>query len=496
MSIDVGPKKFVAPDLTAGASGPARNSLPDRLRRDPLHTVVTVVLDVAAAAVSVGLAALWGAGSHAWAAAGVFPWLFIPLVIAMLAGASMYRRSLRRNFLDELGPVATAVALAALILLSWMLLDPSQERPGSVVIPIWFFATLLLPAVRMARALVQRYMRNHFGSASPTLIVGEDRYAHQLIARMFELPEYGLRPVGILGGDQSETPEDLGSGLYPVPHVGRVEDFRAVATALHVEDLIVSNCGATDEELVSLVRTAHSLDIRVWILPRVHDAIGARARVEHVGGLPLLVLPQFNPRSWQFAVKHAVGRTLTAFGLLLISPIFLTLALLVRLSSPGPIFFRQKRVGRDGVVFDCLKFRSMRPPRESDAAFELTSGAAPGGVEGVDRRTRIGKIMRQTSLDELPQLINVLRGDMSLVGPRPERPEYVELFEMQIRRYGERHRVKAGVTGWAQVHGLRGQTSIADRAEWDNYYIENWSLWLDVKILFLTVLAVLKRAED
>jgi lipopolysaccharide/colanic/teichoic acid biosynthesis glycosyltransferase len=138
----------------------------------------------------------------------------------------------------------------------------------------------------------------------------------------------------------------------------------------------------------------------------------------------------------------------------------------------------------------------MRPPRESDSAFELTAGAAPGGVEGVDRRTRIGKIMRQTSLDELPQLLNVLRGDMSLVGPRPERPEFVELFEMQIRRYGERHRVKAGVTGWAQVHGLRGQTSIADRAEWDNYYIENWSLWLDIKILFLTVLAVLKRAED
>jgi exopolysaccharide biosynthesis polyprenyl glycosylphosphotransferase len=212
--------------------------------------------------------------------------------------------------------------------------------------------------------------------------------------------------------------------------------------------------------------------------------------------LPLLVLPQFNPRSWQFAVKHALGRIITAVGLLLISPIFLTLALLVRLSSPGPIFFRQKRIGRDGVVFDCLKFRSMRPPRESDAAFELTAGAAPGGVEGVDRRTRIGKIMRQTSLDELPQLLNVLRGDMSLVGPRPERPEFVELFEMQIRRYGERHRVKAGVTGWAQVHGLRGQTSIADRAEWDNYYIENWSLWLDIKILFLTVLAVLKRAED
>jgi exopolysaccharide biosynthesis polyprenyl glycosylphosphotransferase len=496
MSVSVDSAKAADPQLITGVWRPSRTSVADRLRRDPLHTVVTVVLDLAAAIASVGLSALWGAGEQSDTQAGWLVWLFVPLLILMLAGASMYRRRLRRNFLDEIGPVETAVALAALILLSWLLLDPDQVRPGTVVIRIWLFAILLVPAVRMARVLVQRYMRNHLDSASPTLIVGNDRFAHQLIARMFELPEYGLRPIGILGGDPSHVPDGQTPSLYPeVPHVGTLEQFADVASALQVEDVIVSNCDTTDDDLVAMVRTAHSLDIRVWVLPRVHDAIGARARIDHLGGLPLIVLPQFNPRSWQFAVKHAAGRLLTAVGLLVISPIFLGLALLVRLSSPGPIFFRQKRVGRDGVVFDCLKFRSMRPPRESDAAFELTAGAAPGGVEGVDRRTRVGKFMRSTSLDELPQLLNVLRGDMSLVGPRPERPEFVELFEMQIRRYGERHRVKAGVTGWAQVHGLRGQTSIADRAEWDNYYIENWSLWLDIKILFLTVLAVLKRAE-
>lgn len=186
---------------------------------------------------------------------------------------------------------------------------------------------------------------------------------------------------------------------------------------------------------------------------------------------------------------------MAAFLLLLISPMFLTLVVLVKLSSPGPIFFSQPRVGRDGRVFECLKFRSMRATQASDTAFQLKTDAAPGGVEGIDRRTKIGKILRATSLDELPQFINVLRGEMSLVGPRPERPEFVELFEAQIQRYGERHRVQAGVTGWAQVHGLRGQTSIADRAEWDNYYIENWSLALDIKILALTVPAVLRRTE-
>jgi len=207
------------------------------------------------------------------------------------------------------------------------------------------------------------------------------------------------------------------------------------------------------------------------------------------------VLSHTNPKDWQFATKHVFDRIVAAAILAVISPVFCFLMAAVRLSSPGPVFFRQPRVGRDGIVFGCLKFRSMRQPRITDAAFVLHQGSAPGGVEGLDRRTWIGKIMRSSSLDELPQLINVIKGHMSLVGPRPERPEFVDVFNAQIRRYGERHRVKAGMTGWAQVHGLRGQTSIDDRAEWDNFYIENWSLWLDVQILAMTVPAVLRRAE-
>jgi exopolysaccharide biosynthesis polyprenyl glycosylphosphotransferase len=233
----------------------------------------------------------------------------------------------------------------------------------------------------------------------------------------------------------------------------------------------------------------------VWVVPRMFDAVGERATVDHIGGLPLMALPSADPHGWQFNAKHVFDRVAAGLGLLAISPLLVTLVVLVRLSSPGPIFFKQDRIGRDGRVFQCLKFRTMRPEKASDADFELKSSSAPGGVEGIDRRTRIGKIMRSTSLDELPQLINVFKGEMSLVGPRPERPQFVEFFEIQIHRYGERHRVKAGITGWAQVHGLRGQTSIADRVEWDNYYIENWSLALDLKILALTVVAVMRGAE-
>jgi lipopolysaccharide/colanic/teichoic acid biosynthesis glycosyltransferase len=168
--------------------------------------------------------------------------------------------------------------------------------------------------------------------------------------------------------------------------------------------------------------------------------------------------------------------------------LFLAAALAVRLSMGRPVFFRQTRVGRDGKPFEMLKFRSMRDASPGDALpFVLPEDLGPGGIEGVDRTTRVGRFLRSTNVDELPQLLNVLRGEMSLIGPRPERPEFVDRFEQNVYRYGERHRVKAGITGWAQVHGLRGRTSISDRAEWDNYYIENYSIWLDFKIFLLTL---------
>jgi lipopolysaccharide/colanic/teichoic acid biosynthesis glycosyltransferase len=192
------------------------------------------------------------------------------------------------------------------------------------------------------------------------------------------------------------------------------------------------------------------------------------------------------------------------FLVVVLAPVLLFTALAVRLSSPGPVMFRQRRVGRDGTMFDLYKFRSMRMEKaqtklgdDDSSAFQFLLGGdtAPGGVEGDDRRTAVGRFLRRSSLDELPQLLNVLRGEMSIIGPRPERPEFVELFRQDIARYGDRHRVKSGITGWAQVHGLRGQTSLAERVEWDNYYIAHWSLGLDLKILALTLVSAFRNAE-
>jgi lipopolysaccharide/colanic/teichoic acid biosynthesis glycosyltransferase len=194
-------------------------------------------------------------------------------------------------------------------------------------------------------------------------------------------------------------------------------------------------------------------------------------------------------------IKHGFDQTTAVLVLLLIAPVLIAAAVATWVSLGRPIFFRQVRVGRDGRRFEMLKFRSMRHATTAPAAaFDLPPDTAPGGVEGEDRRSRIGAFLRRSSIDELPQLLNVLKGDMSLVGPRPERPEFAGLFEETVPRYADRHRVKPGITGWAQVNGLRGRTSLSDRIERDIHYIENWSLGLDLKILLVTPLAVVRSS--
>jgi exopolysaccharide biosynthesis polyprenyl glycosylphosphotransferase len=271
-----------------------------------------------------------------------------------------------------------------------------------------------------------------------------------------------------------------------------------------VRNLIVAFSSVADERVSRLIQRCQELGIEVSVVPRMFDTINNRVGYDTVGGLPLMSFTTVDPRGVQFAIKHGLDRVLALVLLIVLAPILILSALAVRLTSSGPALFRQRRVGRDGKAFDLYKFRSMRmEPGQVDPSaddpgpleFLLGGDTAPGGVEGDDRRTPVGRFLRRTSFDELPQLLNVLRGEMSLIGPRPERPEFVELFKQDIVRYGDRHRVKSGITGWAQVHGLRGQTSLAERVEWDNYYIANWSLGLDVKILALTFVAMLRSAE-
>jgi exopolysaccharide biosynthesis polyprenyl glycosylphosphotransferase len=266
-----------------------------------------------------------------------------------------------------------------------------------------------------------------------------------------------------------------------------------VIAAHGVECAVVAFSTDSHDNLLDLLDECERLGIRALVVPRLFERVPSRLEVTHVGGLPLLELLPTSPHSIQFAVKYAIDR-IAALGLLvLLSPLLLLVAVAVALSLGRPIFYRQDRVSLDGRRFNMLKFRTMKVAPADEAQEEcFDPEVAPGGVEGEDRRTRVGMFLRKWSLDELPQLVNVLKGEMSLVGPRPERPGYVEYFREHVRRYDGRLRTKAGITGWAQIHRLRGQTSIADRVEWDNYYIENFSIWLDFKILLRTIPEALK----
>jgi exopolysaccharide biosynthesis polyprenyl glycosylphosphotransferase len=285
-----------------------------------------------------------------------------------------------------------------------------------------------------------------------------------------------------------------------VPLLGGLED---VADAVRVSgaDTVAVAAGASvgPARLRRLSWQLEGTDTDLVVAPGLMEVAGPRLHIRPMTGLPLLHVEEPEFAGTRRVVKAVIDRSLATVTFVLALPLLVVLWAAVRLSSPGPAIFKQVRTGRDGKEFTLLKFRSMYVDAEKRRAeLEQRNERSEGllfKIRDDPRVTPVGRFLRRYSLDELPQLINVLKGEMSLIGPRPERPEFVGLFEQSVYRYGDRHRVKSGITGWAQVHGLRGKTSLSDRVEWDNYYIENWSLWLDLKVLLLTFLAVTRSPQ-
>ncbi|MFL5844984.1 MAG: exopolysaccharide biosynthesis polyprenyl glycosylphosphotransferase [Solirubrobacteraceae bacterium] len=418
--------------------------------------------------------------------------------MARLAMQGMYgSRPARMSSLDTIRHTVSSVLVAAVVALAAAaLLGAGHDEVRGLAVTGAIGATLVA-TFRLVLAQARRRARLAGASGKRAIIIGAGHIGVQLEQRLRKMPELGLEPVGFLDADPAPAYRDAG-GIAPI--LGAPADLAKTIRRTGAEHVIIAFSNAPDSTVQPLLRQCDELGLEVSVVPRLFENVSSRQWVEHVGGLPLVGLHRVDPKSWQFAIKHALDRGFAALLLLAASPVFAVLAAAVRTSSPGPVFYRQRRVGRDGQEFDILKFRSMRmAPAEATEELKArlaASGAAPGGVEGDDRRTAIGTLLRRTSLDELPQLLNVLLGHMSLVGPRPERPDFVDHFGTTVRRYDDRHRVKSGMTGWAQVHGLRGQTSMTERIEWDNWYIQNWSLWLDLKILLMTPMACVNAPSE
>lgn len=450
-----------------------------------------VVLAVAVAANAVGASAANApVGPHVWLA------LYLVLAIAAIAGRRGYRFQLKTSPFEYVGQIVVATALAAtLIIAARVVLDPDPDAAAQVV-RIWAFSTVYLIAGRFAAELAAHRGINQ---GLNTLIVGSGEIGNTLARRLYERPELGLRPVGFLDHDPFVDGRDEVHGL---PVLGSSWDLEDVVREHAVEHVIVAFSNAPHDVLLSIVRRCRALGLDVSLVPRLFEEMSRRVTIEHVGGIALVRVDRTDPRGWQFELKYLIDRIIGMTLLVLAAPVMFVVAVLVKLSSPGPVFFKQRRVGLDDREFDILKFRTMRVDpggQENDARWVSETLGVFDEAEDIcaeDRRTPIGRLLRRTSVDELPQLLNIVRGEMSLIGPRPERSGCASMFGEHVYRYGDRHRVKSGLTGWAQVNGLRGETSLQDRIEWDNFYIENWSPWLDLKIVLLTPGAILNTKES
>jgi exopolysaccharide biosynthesis polyprenyl glycosylphosphotransferase len=465
------------------AAGTLTRSLDARAWSRLRSLVDVVVLYLAASAALFAATSVRIVADDRWLSA------IFPLVVLGLMHA---RRSpddrLNGSLLDTCAHLVGVVSLSAMVTIA---LDSmiGGVHPVGLAVRLWLFSVVYLGAARMMLLTIRRQAMRIEALATPTLIVGAGMVGDHLVRRLTAEPRYGLRPVGFV--DSDPLPRSGRRDAPFIPVLGGLDDLDDALETTGARHLILAFSAEPDQSLVHKVRQCQDRGVEVSLVPRLYESINERATLDHVGGLPLVSLRPTNPNGWQFAVKHAIDRSFAFVAMVVLAPLMLGISAAIKLTSPGPVLFRQRRVGRDGRAFDLLKFRTMREDMH-DATFDLPDDLAPGGVEGHDRRTALGRFLRETSLDELPQFINVLGGEMSLIGPRPERPEFVERFSAEVERYEDRHRVKSGITGWAQVNGLRGQTSIADRVEWDNYYIQNWSLSLDLRIVALTIAEVFR----
>jgi exopolysaccharide biosynthesis polyprenyl glycosylphosphotransferase len=450
------------------------------------------LIDTLAVSVAlIGAAAVRGIDPSIWHL------VFAATCVITMAGRGAYARRLEDSLVVVLlRHVLVSALLATMVTVTGRaLIENSLTSPRRLLI-VCLVATAALGASRVLTTVYDRRRYSAGESSSRALIVGAGELARHAAARLRSQPQIGLYPVGCLDSAHHREPSASGARTVHLPILGGAEDLSAVVRDHRIDSIIVTYLGGPGEDprLDALVNEAHEQHLTVFVIPRLVEVLNTRTRRLRLGTMPVDQLRPVDPRSQAFRIKYGIDRVIGWTSLVVLAPLLLAIAVAVRASSPGPVLFKQRRVGLDGREFDILKFRSMRLEVESEA-WAPASGQAPGGVEGIDRRTSVGRFLRSSNLDELPQLINIAKGDMCIVGPRPERPEFVEQFSREFKLYDARHRVKAGLTGWSQVHGLRGKTSIEERAAWDNYYIENWSFALDVAIIVRTAKTFFQNNE-
>ncbi len=396
------------------------------------------------------------------------------ILIYSVCGVYTPKRTIRRRF-EVFGILkANTVGIVALIIGLYMIVREFNVS-RSVMAFFYAFNIGLTSGFRLALRKGLRTIRRKGYNLKHILIVGYSRAAEEYIDRLTDNPQWGYVACGIL-----DNSIPAGTSYRGVKVLGSLGNLEIILPENKLDEIAIALSLKDYDYLEDIVGICEKSGVHTKFIPDYNSLIPSRPYTEDLQGLPVInirYVPLTN--TGNMVLKRAMDVCGALFGIVVTSPIMLLSALLVKISSPGPVIFKQERVGLHNKSFYMYKFRSMeqQSPKEERRAWT---------VKNDPRVTGVGRILRRTSLDELPQLFNILKGDMSLVGPRPERPLFVEKFREEIPRYMVKHQVRPGLTGWAQVNGLRGDTSIRRRIEYDIYYIENWTPWLDIKIIFMT----------
>ncbi|NLF77726.1 MAG: undecaprenyl-phosphate glucose phosphotransferase [Chloroflexi bacterium] len=478
----------------AEAGRPRVNSARDRHVRAVLHSAL-VVID----GVMLALAFLLGYVLRARLPLPAVPMNppsfsnYVPMMIVHVLSvlvvfyfARMYHQRRAVSRIDEAYAVAQNVSIGTFLAVAFETLAFKNsalelDYPRGVVIYAWLLSIVLVVVGRMLLRFTTIRLREAGIGRDNVLIIGSGEVARTIAEKIRWSSQLGYTIVGVVNGAP-------GQKVGEVPIIGTTGELPELIDEYEVDEVIIALPEASHRELVQLVSKCQRGKVNIKVYPDIFAYMSGGITVDDLNGLPLLSVRDVALRGWKLSLKRAMDMVVSFIGLIFLSPALVMTAIAIKLESPGPVFFCQDRMGLDGRPFPMIKFRTMRQDAEREG---------PGWTKPGDPRvTRLGVFMRKTNWDELPNLINVFYGQMSLVGPRPEQPYYVQRFREYIPRYMERHREKAGMTGWAQVNGLRGDTSILERTKYDLWYVENWSLWLDIKIVIRTIFRMITRRDE
>ena len=457
---------------------------------DQLLAVLTLLLDVCFISASVFVAywirfesgSLEGVAIHKGAPPPLdYYFQLIPLMgfiwILVLRGVGLYRVE-QHVTLETVASLSKAGLIASIATLSAIFfIYHSHQYSRWVMILSCVLSILLLSLNRLAIQRFKEAIQQLGVGISRVAVVGFNRTTQQLIHAIQEKTGNGYQFIGVLLGDSPPS--------QPIPYriLGEFTDVRSLIQKYQIDELFITSPAIPHTEILQIVDVCEGLSVRLHLLPDLYEVMIGRTQVTDFDGIPVVKLKELPLQGWRGMIKRGMDMLLSSIALIVCSPLMLIIAIAVKCSSPGNVIFRQERVGRDGKPFYIYKFRSMRQDAEAGVGHVWASKNDP-------RQTRLGKFLRRWCLDELPQFFNVLKGDMSLVGPRPEMSGLIDDFSKVIPHYLDRHRVKCGLTGWAQVNGLRGNTSLEERIRYDLFYIENWSITFDIKILFKTLWSI------